>query len=248
MRDYDTIKEYIRKLKGNASNITQSNLHDTYELILDSFEDYERAYTDEDKQTALELVDTYINQYEEIKEIYNRLDEAATSNPIDYNNLLDFDEEAPNANNRSIMEEVLERVHMDSGLRQHDNEVHNILLETIGWYFNEIDTVNMLRSFFLKNAEGVVLDEFAYQYGISRNVDEDDITFRNRITAHMKELYRVRDVLESGVKLFTKVDNPYTQLTSTNTYLSHEYLAHADSIVQDYFMKRYIWWHDITWF
>lgn len=248
MRDYDTVKEYIRKLKNKADDITEADLFDNYTLIIDAFNDYESEIDDSEKEQIWSLINSYIDKYEELEEIYDKLEYAATSHPIDYTSYIDFDEENPNPNDRSFIEEILERVHIRSDLRKHENEVHQILVETLGWYFNEIDSVEMLRSFLLKNAKDEILDEYAYQYGLLRVTGESDESLRYRILAHMKESYKVPEVKQSGIDLFTYVDNPYTQLTSKNTYLSRKYLAHGDETMMNYWDKKYITWRDIVWF
>ena len=234
MRDYDSIKEYVRKLKKSSDYITETDLYDIYSLIASTLTDYEKE------------IDS--SKYEELQDIYDKLNVAATTHPLDYSSYIDFDEDVPDKNDRTLIEEILERVHLNSGIRKHENEVHQILVETIGWYFNEFDVIETLRSYFLKNASSEILDEYAYQYGLVRDDGETDDSLRNRILAYMKETYTVQDVEESGIELFTFVDNPYTQLTSKNTYLSRKYLAHGDETMMNYWDSRYITWRDIVWF
>jgi len=216
-------------------------------LIDSTFKEYEKEIDSTEKEQLWELINAYLDKYEDLEDIYEKLSIAATSHPIDYSKEITFDDETPRKD-RYLIEEILERVHLRSGLRQHDNEVHQILVETLGWYFNEIDAIEMLRSYFLKNASDYVLDEFAYQYGLLREEGESDESLRHRILALLKESFNVNDIKATGVDLFTYVENPYTQLTSKNTYLSRKYLAHGTDLMMDYWDKRYITWRDIVWF
>ncbi len=238
----------MSKLRKTSDAIEEIDLYDVSKLIIDSFDEYEREYDVSKKESLFELIDSLIDKHKEIEAIYDKLSYAATTHPLDYSSYFDVSEDNPNPDDRTLIEEIMERVHIDSHLRRHDNEVHQILRETIGWYFNELDVIQSLRAFLLKNASGIILEEYAYQYGLQREEGESDTSLRYRILAHMKESYRVPDVEASGIDLFTYVEDPYTQLTSKNTYLSRKYLGHGSDIMMDYWDGRYMTWRDIVWF
>lgn len=247
MRNYKEIKKCVQDIQANQPTIVEADLYEISTTLIDCWNEYEEMGSIEStrKQDLLVLMDSLLDKFDSIRKIYQTLQENATTKPYEYNYEIDRN---PMDLDRSLIEEVMERVHMQSGLRRHDNEVHNIFRETLGWYFNELDSVEQVRSFLLKNATGAYLDEYAYQYGLARNDNETDDELRARIYAHKKELFKVSDVKSTSVDLFTYVDNPYTQMTSKNTYLSHKYLAHANKNVEDYWFNRYITWREVEWF
>lgn len=244
MRTYQEIEDQIKILETKHDTIIESDMYGLVATILDAWNDYKTSRQD----NVLEYLDVLLDSYEEKRKIYKKLEEAASTTPTRYIEPRSITGEDMDEFDRLLIEEAMERVHIKSKLREHDNEVHNIFRETLGWMFNKFDSIEMLRSFMLKNATGVYLDEYAYQFGLTRRDDESDESLRARILAYLKELFRVRDVKDSGIELFTYVENPITQLTSKNTYLSHKYLAHGEEPIMDYWENRYITRGGIVWF
>lgn len=132
-------------------------------------------------------------------------------------------------------EEIIERLNDNTALKDADNPMRKIILNTIGAFLDEYDNAEYFEQLFLSTAKGDYLDLHGITYKVYRKPDEDDDTYRNRIVyeslSHLTYNYLI-DVYD--LNLYTDVyelpSNSITQLTpaqlhcltSDNPYLNSE--------------------------
>lgn len=251
MRTYDELHALLLSLIENRNTETPSDHRELIRLMEQEHDKYNAETDPSKREIYLENLDNYMNIYEDIANIKVNLRKEAVKDAPDYESYFDnvkLSEDNENIEDRAIVEEMLERVNLESALRNHNNKVHQIFRDTVGWWFDNNDIITNLRQFNLRFAKEEYLDEIAWQYGLSRKKDESDDDLRKRIMVRFQELFKVENVQNSGVKFFTKVmGNPYQYLTSTNTYLRNDYFCYSDYETENYWNHRYITWRDIIW-
>lgn len=252
MKSYEEIHALLLSLLENLNPETPSDHRSLIKLMEQENNKYLAESNPTRKNVYLENLNTYMDTYENIANIKVNLQKEAVKDTPSYDSYLNDElignDENPSLNNRALVEEMLERVNLESALRNPDNIVHQIFRDTIGWWFDNNDVITSIRSFNLRFAEGSYLDEIAWQYGLSRKEDESDEDLRKRILARFQEYYTIKHVQNSDVTFFTKVmGNPYQYLTSPNTYLRNDYFGYSDYEIENYWYHRYITWRDIIW-
>lgn len=259
-QSYTKIRERILSLVSNKTKETPEVHVKLIEDIQLEHDKYLKALTDEEKEEHLNNILYDFEKYDEYSEILENMELAAVKETPQYtlDYLADDEEydviEGENGAKfkpmveRASVEEMLERVNIESALRQHSNPVHQIFRDTIGWWMDNNDVIVKLRELSIRFAKSEYLDQLAYQFGLTRKKDETDDDLRKRIMLHLQELYKVSNLRNSNVKFFSRTpSNPYTCMTSRNTFLTNRYFCYADDETENYWYNNYITWRDIIW-
>ena len=147
------------------------------------------------------------------------------------------------------MDMLIEMLPLHSQLQKPDNPLRTVLDKSVGEYMDNISDIE--DELFLTSATGGWLDAHGRDYGVSRRIDEDDESYRERIifekleylTAHnLQEIYGLS--LYCYVSGFDATDN---DLTSDNPYLCSKYMSIADTDLQGTLDKKFILDGGITW-
>ena len=249
----DAIKEFILAFDETSNKKTPSDLIDVVEKIRTEYERYNTSTSDKEKNEALSKIDIYMQEYDDLEWIFDNLKKNAATDVPKYE-IKDYDYEDSQHPDIPIgdviVDDMLEKVHVESSLRRHDNIMHQIIHETIGWWYDHYNSVLNVRQLILKNASGDYLDELASQYGFYRKDGETDDELKERIRKHMLEVFR-KDFIcnQANLKIFTKTGhgNPNENLTSTNTFLTNDYYIKGSDEDVEYWSNKYLTWRDIIW-
>ena len=250
VRSYDELNEAFKKLYSIQTPETPDDLLDILEEIELTFSEYKLAKTEESKEEQLKSIEELIVRYVNIKNIIDNVSVSLTPYAVDdlLVGLEGSEEKKIPVNEYGISgENILERLHRESGLRRKDNYIHQLFVELIGRWIDEWDSVEEIRKFNLKYATGEWLNELASNYGINRAKGETDDSLRERILQKKAERFTVPSLKEHKVTFFSCVRNPKTQLTSKNTYLTNDYLGYAEYPTEEYYEDTYVCWRDIRW-
>lgn len=139
---------------------------------------------------------------------------------------------------------------MASALQNKNNDFRKVLDYTIGAYMEDKEPV--FDELFLSSATGGWLDAFGRDYGVSRRVDEDDDSYRNRIIFEKLE-YLTAENLKNifGVELFNAYDGfdpSGNDLTSDNPYMTDWYVGITDESTQNILNNKFILGNEIFWY
>lgn len=251
MADYTELHDLYSSFVHAENERTPDDLRELIQLMQQKFRLVERTTVPSEQSKYLNEIEDLVQEYMDKSEIYEQVTRNTATTIPDYNALLygvnDEEKKLPPNEYGIVGEYMLEQVHRLSELRRTDNELHMLFVELIGRWFEELDVVEDIRKYTLKNAVREVLDLWGYQYGIYRTEEEDDESLRQRIINKILELFTVPYVLANGVTFFTCVNDPLVQMTSHNTYLTNDYLCYAPNAIEEYFDDTYICWRDIIW-
>ena len=150
------------------------------------------------------------------------------------------------------IEAIIERLN-NPNLQQTTNQGRIVLDGTIGEYLEHYD--NHFLDLWLCTAKGDYLNVLGEVYGVIRQENETDTSYRNRIYSDIKIIDSAANFSDVGVRLWvynSGVENGLEYLTSENLALkdvsnSPVYLAHSDNDTADYIAKKFIL-GDIRWF
>ena len=148
-----------------------------------------------------------------------------------------------------FMEMFCEMLPAHSELQKTDNEFRKVLDKTIGAFMDENDDI--YDELFLSSASKGWLDCFGRDYGVTRRIDEDDESYRQRIIFEKLE-YLTANNLKSiyNLTLYADVPNyniPNNQLTSDNEYISTKYMSYASNDLQKILNNKFVLGDDIKW-
>lgn len=133
-------------------------------------------------------------------------------------------------------EEIIERLNDNTPLKDADNPMRKIILNTIGEWLNQYYDKDFFEQFFLATASDDYLDLHGISYNVYRNPEETDEDYRKRIVYetldhitpnYIEELYDVT-VYVNAVGLLIAANGyynsnvPVAKLTSDNPYISSE--------------------------
>lgn len=247
MSKYTDLKEKFRELNRKRNVETPQDLTDVLDEIERLFSLYYYSDDKEKQEALLTDIEYMIQRYYDIENIVFHV--GATVTPYNANDLLISDEESPIPITQYGIsgEYILEKIHRESGLRRKENTIHKLFVELIGRWLDEWDTVEQIRKYSFRFADGVWLDELARNYGVIRLENETDDELRARLLLKKGELFTTPTLKSHDVIFFTCVKDPKTQLTSKNTYLTNDYLCYANDITEEYYDKTYVCWRDIRW-
>ena len=71
-------------------------------------------------------------------------------------------------------EGIIERLHENCSLRNTDNQMRKVFINTIGSLLDKFDIYGSMEAPFLQNAEGVYLDLQGNDMNVKRRLDESD--------------------------------------------------------------------------
>ena len=150
------------------------------------------------------------------------------------------------------MEALVDLLPDHSALKDSSNELRKVLDKTVGAFCDDCDVLDFYDQLFLNSARGGFLDLFGRDYGVSRRLDEDDESYRERIIFEKLEYLTAHNLQEIyGVELFSVVSgfNPSDNtLTSDNTYLTDFYMGVADEDTRNILDKKFILDGSVVWF
>lgn len=204
------------------------------------------------KEGCLEEATNWIKQYYRLEAIEYK--DISQDLPQWFNDIRDEDSVEPLTDEAHQM---LDRVHEFSQLRRHDNPMHGIIEATIGAWLDTHGNVvkNLQEKTTVKHAKDGYLREIAEQYGIKNPRDKNgkykytDDELRNMITHRVFQKFTVPELRcydydsdgnDNELLFYTFVPNPFTQLTSHNTYLSHRYFCYGTEETMKYYANKYI--------
>lgn len=255
MSDYNTLYDEYKRLASNRSTETPTDLTTILDELDVVFSNYKRASSSEVEAECLEEAEDLLRRYKDISKVVNHV--TLTLNPTNLDTLFyeigDFEDEETELEKEKVIryglegERILEKVHRESALRKKDNEIHQLFVELIGRFFDDLDPISESNKYILKYATGIWLDELAKQYGITRYTDETDNELRKRILQRFNERFTTPQVRKHDITFFTCVNDPKTRLTSKNTYLTNDYLCYGEDVTEEYFELIWVCWRDIIW-
>ena len=141
-------------------------------------------------------------------------------------------------------EEIIERLHQDSALRDNDNPMRKILDNGVGGWLDNFTEHPLQEEVFLQSAKSKYLDLHGKDYGIPRKIDESDEDYLSRIiyeslghltTEFLEKVYNLS--VYSYAEDFDVTNNT---LVSDNPYCSNEYMTVASDEIQNILNKKFI--------
>lgn len=243
------IDEEFKTITTLIDESTPSSIRTAFEQLNDEYYKYTHATSNSAKSVYHDNIVDLIYHFYEVSRIHEQVLVAQSTNIESYDSLMNTIEAREGFTNMGAEEvhRMLERVHVDSQLRNPNNYMHQFFVDTLGWWFENNDVINLVRKNSLRYGEGAYLDSLAEQYGLRRNEGESDDDLRIRIKESILEKFTTPTVRSSGVIFFTYNEAPHELLTSHNTYLKNDYLCYASLELENYWNDKYICWWDITW-
>ena len=148
-----------------------------------------------------------------------------------------------------FMEMLVELLPLGSALQKEDNELRKVLDRSVGEFMDSLELP--FDELFLTSATGGWLDAHGKDYGVTRRLDEDDESYRERIVFEKLEYLTVGNLIGIyGLDLFAFVsdfDPVDNMLTSDNPYLSSRYMGVADETTRDILDKKFVLGAEVTW-
>lgn len=149
-------------------------------------------------------------------------------------------------------EEIIERLHSNSNLRNLDNPVRKIIDNTIGEWLDQHDETVLYENIFLISATGKYLDLHGQTYNIYRRVDESDENYRQRIiyeSLNRLTVNYLRDVFNLDVYVYVANYNPQNnQLTSDNYYINrYGFMAVVSDEIRNILEKKFVIGRELKW-
>ena len=144
------------------------------------------------------------------------------------------------------------RLHEETSLRYPENIVRKILKEVINKHLEDLENTveELLYESFLVSCSGDYLDIRGSEYGILREKNESDNSYRQRILNMISSFFTVNFMKKQGFILYTinSLDsNIRTEMTSNNPYLNNEYMGipkHA--LAREFMLKDTIYEYNIV--
>lgn len=148
-------------------------------------------------------------------------------------------------------EVIIERLGATCGLKK-DIPARNVILHTIGTWFDEHNVADFLSNTFLSEANGKWLDVIGVDYNVPRKLNEADEDYRQRIIyerlGHLTFNYLV-DIYNIGVYVYRADFNINDNtLTSDNPYYNSQgFMLVTDEDTKSILEKKFILDSDVTW-
>ena len=149
-------------------------------------------------------------------------------------------------------EGIISRLHENCSLRDPNNPVRPIIINTIGAWLDNHDPTELMNGVYLQSATGKYLDLFGKDFDIPRKLDESDEHYRNRLF-YQALGYLTVDYLVNVYDLHLYVyvedfDTDDNTLTSDNQYInSAGFMADTDDETQNILEKTFVLGSSITW-
>ena len=143
------------------------------------------------------------------------------------------------------LEMILERLN-NPYLKEPDNQGRQVIDGTVCEYLENYN--NHFLDLWVSHSTGDFLDVIGRLYGLMRQEDESDVSFRGRILADTSMVESTSDIGNAGVDLFCLTTGDFGDCwTSDNLYLCHsEYFALSDETTQGYVEGKFIM-EDLEW-
>ena len=149
-------------------------------------------------------------------------------------------------------EGIISRLHEDCSLRDEDNPVRPIIINTVGAWLDNQDPSELMEGVYLQSASGKFLDLHGNDFGIRRKLDESDDHYRKRLTYQalgcltVEYLVNVYDlVLYVNVDDFDASEN---MLTSDNEYIGDDgFMTVADEDTQSILESAFVLESGLAW-
>lgn len=149
-------------------------------------------------------------------------------------------------------EGIINRLSLNSELRNPDNPMHKIINNGLGELLDSIDFSVLFEGLFVESATGKYLDLHGKDYNIRRNDGESDEHYRKRIiyeslgrltVDYLREVY--------DLQLYTYVedyDPANNQLTSDNQYRGYDgFMTIADDEIKNILNKKFVLNEALEW-
>ena len=138
-----------------------------------------------------------------------------------------------------------------NSLKKSNNELRRLLDISVGEWFDNRDITEFYSNLFLNSATGAYLDLFGVDYGVTRQVDESDDNYRNRIIQEKND-HLTPEYLQSlyGLTLYHYVPGfnvSNNTLTSDNQYMTGYYMGIASDEIKKMLNEKFIMDNIILW-
>ena len=144
---------------------------------------------------------------------------------------------------------IRELLPLGSSLQDDGNPLRVVLDRSVGEWLDGFE--QPFDELFLTTATGGWLDAHGKDYGVTRRLDEDDESYRERIVFEKLEYLTVGNLLSVyGLELFAFVsdfDATENTLTSDNPYMSSHYMGVADETTREILDKKFVLGAEVTW-
>lgn len=149
-------------------------------------------------------------------------------------------------------EGIISRLHENCSLRDVNNPVRSIIVNTIGAWLDNHDPSELMEGVYLQSASGKYLDLHGKDFGIPRKLDETDEHYRNRLFYQalgyltVDYLVNVYDLtLYVNVDDFDATDNI---LTSDNEYIVGDgFMTFADAETRSILENTFVLDSGLVW-
>ena len=141
-------------------------------------------------------------------------------------------------------EEIIDRLHEKSALRNKSNPVRKIIDNGVGGWFDRFDDEDFYNMFFLDSTTDGYLDCWGKEFNVPRKLNESDDSYRQRIileslghltVPYLQEVYGL--TLYCYVADFDPTDN---DLTSDNPLACNNYMCIASDEIQSILNRKFI--------
>ena len=149
----------------------------------------------------------------------------------------------------TFVDMLVEMLPLHSAIQREGNPLRRVLDKSVGEWMDGFE--QPYDELFLSTASGGWLDAHGRDYGVSRKLDEDDESYRERIVYEKLDhltvglLYTVY-----GLDLFVFVedfDPLENTLTSDNPHISNKYMSIADEDLQSILNGKFVLEGEVTW-
>ena len=149
----------------------------------------------------------------------------------------------------TFVDMLVEMLPLHSAIQREGNPLRRVLDKSVGEWMDGFE--QPYDELFLSTASGGWLDAHGRDYGVSRKLDEDDESYRERIVYEKLDhltvglLYTVY-----GLDLFVFVedfDPLENTLTSDNPHISNKYMSIADEDLQAILNGKFVLEGEVTW-
>ena len=149
-------------------------------------------------------------------------------------------------------EAIIDRLHPRCSLRDEDNPVREVLINTLGAILDEFDIQGSLDAPYLQEATGVYLDLHGKDLNVPRRHGEADDDYRRRLYYEVLGYLSVAYLLNVyDLSLYSFVDDfncTGLKLTSDNPYIKGDgFMAIADDDIKSILEKKFIIGGGLTW-
>ena len=149
-------------------------------------------------------------------------------------------------------EAIIERLPFTSGLKNPNNLFNKLIDNGVGGFLDNYSENDLLENIFLNSATGKYLDLWGSQFNVTRQKDETDAHYRERIIlmslGHLTILYLL-DVYDLQV-YYSRDDFDIEEntLTSDNPYLANNKLMiSCTEEIKEVLEKKFVVGSEITW-